>query len=55
MTHSPHSEAASRSHWGGTVYVRMALMPFSAINAKSRSTVAKEWYSLPFSSGRNGP
>src|SRR5256885_9905872 len=54
MTRRPGREAMSKSARGGVVWgMRPALIPFAAIRAKSRSTVARSWYSFPAASGVN--
>src|SRR5881398_1452673 len=56
MTRRPCRDAMSRSARGGVVWgMRTALIPFAAISAKSRSTVARSWYSFPAASGVNTP
>src|SRR6266480_56878 len=56
MTRRPQRDAISRSARGGVVWgMRTALIPFAAIWAKSRSTVARSWYSFPAASGVNAP
>src|SRR2546421_8054259 len=56
MTRRPWRDAMSKSARGGVVWgMRTALIPFAAIWAKSRSTVARSWYSFPAASGVNAP
>src|SRR5262249_17257412 len=51
----PWRWAASSSHRGGTVYVRIELSPLAAITVRSRSTTSGAGYGSPPGPGRNVP